>query len=444
MNRKMACLLAGLGKKSGAASLAARRATSGGARLEGPACGSGPAPAGVKSWPPALHDLAACAGGADEACLGLLTGRSKTDAMARAQPCRRQAGSRPCLAPLCLRRPGGRECSKPWPPGRRYRPEEPGPFRRHLGPAAACLTAGGCCRMWPAHPADDLAMAPPGCFAQAHAGGFGGPGRLASLPPRGPRAQARESWPRLRALRIGAILAVGRPGARTYSRAARMGATITGCPRDYAGLPECLSRCRPAARGQAFGHGARLPGPPPGPRGGGARLAPPLARCRQGRREGVAAAGAARFAPRPGRTCGAWQAGLMLGPLPALPPCVAGAGGAGPGPGPGGAHRAGRRLRGGGGLRLAQRLRLASGAFPPAQDLRFGPGLLPLRASEAPFYAGLARPELLLRTVSLFVSPSFPACVRNLLILNGRRGRTRTCDPLLRRQMLYPPELRAR
>jgi hypothetical protein len=28
--------------------------------------------------------------------------------------------------------------------------------------------------------------------------------------------------------------------------------------------------------------------------------------------------------------------------------------------------------------------------------------------------------------------------------LNGRRGRTRTCDPLLRRQMLYPPELRAR
>ena len=26
---------------------------------------------------------------------------------------------------------------------------------------------------------------------------------------------------------------------------------------------------------------------------------------------------------------------------------------------------------------------------------------------------------------------------------NGRRGRTRTCDPLLRRQMLYPPELRA-
>jgi hypothetical protein len=28
--------------------------------------------------------------------------------------------------------------------------------------------------------------------------------------------------------------------------------------------------------------------------------------------------------------------------------------------------------------------------------------------------------------------------------MNGRRGRTRTCDPLLRRQMLYPPELRAR
>ena len=26
----------------------------------------------------------------------------------------------------------------------------------------------------------------------------------------------------------------------------------------------------------------------------------------------------------------------------------------------------------------------------------------------------------------------------------GRRGRTRTCDPLLRRQVLYPPELRAR
>ena len=26
----------------------------------------------------------------------------------------------------------------------------------------------------------------------------------------------------------------------------------------------------------------------------------------------------------------------------------------------------------------------------------------------------------------------------------GRRGRTRTCDPRLRRPMLYPPELRAR
>ncbi len=26
----------------------------------------------------------------------------------------------------------------------------------------------------------------------------------------------------------------------------------------------------------------------------------------------------------------------------------------------------------------------------------------------------------------------------------GEPGRTRTCDPLLRRQMLYPPELRAR
>jgi hypothetical protein len=31
---------------------------------------------------------------------------------------------------------------------------------------------------------------------------------------------------------------------------------------------------------------------------------------------------------------------------------------------------------------------------------------------------------------------------RNLL-KNGRTGRTRTCDPLLRRQMLYPPELRS-
>jgi hypothetical protein len=30
------------------------------------------------------------------------------------------------------------------------------------------------------------------------------------------------------------------------------------------------------------------------------------------------------------------------------------------------------------------------------------------------------------------------------LLMSGRRGRTRTCDPLLRRQMLYPPELRAR
>src|SRR6476469_7877845 len=27
-------------------------------------------------------------------------------------------------------------------------------------------------------------------------------------------------------------------------------------------------------------------------------------------------------------------------------------------------------------------------------------------------------------------------------LLSGRGGRTRTCDPLLRRQMLYPPELR--
>ena len=68
--------------------------------------------------------------------------------------------------------------------------------------------------------------------------------------------------------------------------------------------------------------------------------------------------------------------------------------------------------------------RLASSAFPPAQDLRFGPGLLPLRASEAPFYAGLARPELLLRTVSLLVSPSFLVCVGKPLILNGEPGGT--------------------
>jgi len=30
-----------------------------------------------------------------------------------------------------------------------------------------------------------------------------------------------------------------------------------------------------------------------------------------------------------------------------------------------------------------------------------------------------------------------------VLIVNGRSGRTRTCDPLLRRQMLYPAELRS-
>jgi hypothetical protein len=35
-----------------------------------------------------------------------------------------------------------------------------------------------------------------------------------------------------------------------------------------------------------------------------------------------------------------------------------------------------------------------------------------------------------------------PALRRNGL--SGRRGGTRTHDPLLRRQMLYPPELRAR
>ena len=161
------------------------------------------------------------------------------------------------------------------------------------------------------------------------------------------------------------------------------------------------------------------------------------------------------------------QAGSASGPPQALMPApgaalspVASRPDAWPASRPAALHGRGRRSRtwpwprrgasrrpavsGWGGLCLAQGLRLASGAFPPAQDLRFGPGLLPLRASEAPFYACLARPELLLRIVSLFVSPSFPACVRNLLILNGRRGRTRTCDPLLRRQMLYPPELRAR
>src|SRR5438128_12528954 len=34
-------------------------------------------------------------------------------------------------------------------------------------------------------------------------------------------------------------------------------------------------------------------------------------------------------------------------------------------------------------------------------------------------------------------TPGSKNCIRN------RPGRTRTCDPLLRRQMLYPPELRA-
>jgi hypothetical protein len=55
--------------------------------------------------PPAGHEIglaqsgvAALRRGADEACLGLLTGRPKSDAMARAQQCRRQAGTRPCLA----------------------------------------------------------------------------------------------------------------------------------------------------------------------------------------------------------------------------------------------------------------------------------------------------------------------------------------------------------
>jgi hypothetical protein len=37
---------------------AATRATSGGRKALGAACGSGPAPAGVKSWPPAQHGLA--------------------------------------------------------------------------------------------------------------------------------------------------------------------------------------------------------------------------------------------------------------------------------------------------------------------------------------------------------------------------------------------------
>jgi hypothetical protein len=34
-------------------------------------------------------------------------------------------------------------------------------------------------------------------------------------------------------------------------------------------------------------------------------------------------------------------------------------------------------------------------------------------------------------------------CVRNGPFMDGAPGRTRTCDPLLRRQMLYPAELRA-
>src|SRR5579863_9023258 len=35
-------------------------------------------------------------------------------------------------------------------------------------------------------------------------------------------------------------------------------------------------------------------------------------------------------------------------------------------------------------------------------------------------------------------------CGSALIEYSGRRGRTRTCDPQLRRLMLYPPELRAR
>jgi len=106
---------------------------------------------------------------------------------------------------------GGRKRSKPWPPGAaEFAP--PGAHlwrvasrldawpasrpaalhgrpwalplgrgrRQHLAHATACLTAGGCCRMWPAHPAHDLALAPAGRImasaGRGHRGAGGRPG----------------------------------------------------------------------------------------------------------------------------------------------------------------------------------------------------------------------------------------------------------------------------
>ena len=40
--------------------------------------------------------------------------------------------------------------------------------------------------------------------------------------------------------------------------------------------------------------------------------------------------------------------------------------------------------------------------------------------------------------------PSFNKSLRGLLVSDGRRGRTRTCNPRIRNPMLYPFELRAR
>ena len=60
---------------------------------------------------------------------------------------------------------------------------------------------------------------------------------------------------------------------------------------------------------------------------------------------------------------------------------------------------------------------------------------------------GIDRPLMLRSSTEFRTYPhldwNFFSVVLSIYLILNRPGRTRTCDPLLRRQMLYPPELRA-
>jgi len=117
------------------------------------------------------------------------------------------------------------------------------------------------------------------------------------------------TWPRAAGARMRASLV---PGAAIPPARLPPG---RGPASSLAGRPACASDA-PCACALMPGRGAS--GPARGPE---ARLAWPLRFRRPGGASAawLAAARAAQFAPAR-RTCGAWQAGLMLGPLPALPP----------------------------------------------------------------------------------------------------------------------------